>query len=265
MTKTLLRYLLLLFVSLFFRNANAQVTPADSTLKDTNIVTQMADTSMLPKGKGGASELPENAVVKQKSHSCDTITYKVRKFLNEFAEETGIRRLEKPIYRFLEKRLPGDTITVFKHSPKKASWLSAVVPGLGQIYNRKYWKLPIIYVGFGVIGYLAVNYNTKAQHYKSSYLFRKGIDLGQKDYYPEIFSEDVLYSNFTYYRRNFELTCIFGSLFYVLNIIDASVDAHLYKFDITDDLSMKIEPALIYYEYTSYNTPSTGLKISLHF
>ncbi len=158
-----------------------------------------------------------------------------------------------------------DTLLIKKHSPKKAAWMSAALPGLGQIYNRKYWKLPIIYVGFGVIGYLGYNYYTKFNHYKSSYMVRKGLDPNKTDYYPEISNPDLLYSNFSYYRRNFELTCIFGSLFYVLNIIDASVDAHLYKFDISEDLSLRIEPDIIHYQYTSYNNTSTGIKISLHF
>jgi hypothetical protein len=158
-----------------------------------------------------------------------------------------------------------DTVTVKKHSPKKATWMSAALPGLGQIYNRKYWKLPIIYAGFGVIGYLAVNYNTKLNHYKSTYLYRMGYDLSKKDYFPNITNTDLLYSDFTYYRRNFELTCIFGSVFYVLNIIDAAVDAHLYKFDISDDLSMRIEPQLINYDMAANHNPATGIKISLNF
>ena len=96
-------------------------------------------------------------------------------------------------------------------------------------------------------------------------MVRQGLDPSQKDYFPEIKSADVLYQGFSYNRRNFELTCIFGSLFYVLNIIDASVDAHLYKFDISEDLSMRIEPDIIPYNYTSYHTPATGIKLSLRF
>jgi hypothetical protein len=158
-----------------------------------------------------------------------------------------------------------DSTILKKHSPKKAAWMSAALPGLGQIYNHKYWKLPIIYVGFGVIGYLGYYFNNNANKFKSSYLVRSKINESKTDYYPEITSPDVLYRNFTSNRRNFELTCIFGSLFYVLNIIDASVDAHLYKFDISEDLSLRIEPDIIKYNYTTYNNPSTGIKISLHF
>ena len=165
----------------------------------------------------------------------------------------------------LVKAKSQDTVKVRLHSPKKASWMSAALPGLGQAYNKKYWKIPIIYVGFGVIAFLGYNYYTKFTRYKDTYMFRAGEDSTKTDYYPYITSKDVLYQNWSYNRRNFELTCIFGSLLYVLNIIDASVDAHLYKFDISNDLSLRIEPVITNYNYTSYNNPSTGIKLTLGF
>ena len=151
------------------------------------------------------------------------------------------------------------------HSPKKAAWMSAALPGLGQIYNHKYWKLPIIYVGFGVIGYLGYDYYTKFSHYKSSYLVRSNIDVTKTDYFPEISSKDILYQNLTYYRRNFELTCIFGTLFYALNIIDATVDAHLYHFDISENLSMNVKPEVMSLAMYPRDTYGTGLKIQFTF
>jgi len=158
-----------------------------------------------------------------------------------------------------------DSIKVKLHSPKKAAWMSAALPGLGQIYNKKYWKLPVIYVGFGVIGYLGYNYYTKFNKYKDTYLVRSGVDTTSTDYFPEILSKDLLYENWNYYRRNFELTCIVGSLFYILNIIDASVDGHLYKFDISDDLSLKIEPDMNSLTYYGGRNIAGGVKFSLKF
>ncbi|HNZ42475.1 MAG TPA: DUF5683 domain-containing protein [Bacteroidales bacterium] len=158
-----------------------------------------------------------------------------------------------------------DTAKVKLHSPKKAAWMSAALPGLGQIYNKKYWKVPVIYVGFGIIGYLGYNYYTKFNKYKDTYMYRSALDTTVTDYFPEIMSKDILYENWNYYRRNFELTCIVGSLFYILNIIDASVDGHLYKFDISDDLSLKVEPDMNSLSYYSGKNMAGGIKISLKF
>ncbi|HOV10614.1 MAG TPA: DUF5683 domain-containing protein [Bacteroidales bacterium] len=164
-----------------------------------------------------------------------------------------------------QKSSTGDTAKIKLHSPKKAAWMSAALPGLGQIYNKKYWKVPVIYVGFGVIGYLGYNYYTKFNKYKDTYLYRSALDTTLTDYFPEILSKDILYENWNYYRRNFELTCIVGSLFYILNIIDASVDGHLYKFDISDDLSLKVEPDMNSLSYYSGRNMAGGIKISLKF
>jgi len=165
----------------------------------------------------------------------------------------------------VKKSSKTDTAKIRLHSPKKAAWMSAALPGLGQIYNKKYWKVPVIYVGFGVIGYLGYNYYTKFNKYKDTYLYRSALDTTVTDYFPEIMSKDILYENWNYYRRNFELTCIVGSLFYILNIIDASVDGHLYKFDISDDLSLKVEPEMNSLSYYSGKNMAGGIKISLKF
>jgi hypothetical protein len=163
------------------------------------------------------------------------------------------------------KVVAADSAKVKIHSPKKAAWMSAALPGLGQIYNKKYWKVPIIYVGFGVIGYLGYNYYTKMDKYKETYMYRSGLDSNATDFFPAISSKDILYENWNYYRRNFELTCIVGSLFYILNIIDASVDGHLYKFDISDDLSLKVEPDMNTLSYYGGRNVAGGVKFTLKF
>ncbi len=144
------------------------------------------------------------------------------------------------------------------HSPRKASLYSAVLPGLGQAYNKKYWKIPLIYGGFGAFGYFIgwnnKNYNIAKQAYKDltdddpatdSYM-----DLKQIVYYDLNNSSDVsnlkqgLTSSQDYYRRNRDLLIIITCAFYGLNIIDASVDAHFFKFDISDDLTLDVEPVI---------------------
>jgi hypothetical protein len=269
MTKKVVPYLLIIFVSLLFQNLYGQVNPADSNLNNSNrIGVQQKEDSIESNKQDSANADLALSLLQPKKLRNFTIRNRIYIGIRDVAERSGFNTVAGGLYNFFDyhyKWRPQDTLKVFHHSPKKAAWMSAIIPGLGQFYNRKYWKLPIIYVGFGVFGYLGYYFHTNADKYKSSYLVRSGFDSTQTDYYPEIGSSEILYSNFSYYRRNFELTCIFGSLFYVLNIIDASVDAHLYKFDISDDLSMRIEPEIINYSYALHNNPSTGIKISLHF
>ncbi len=156
----------------------------------------------------------------------------------------------------LVSEIPIDTVNV--HSPKKATIYSAILPGLGQAYNKKYWKIPVIYVGFGAIGYfIGWNngyYNTYKQAYSdmtdkdpetNSYL-----DIEASKYYD--LENQTDYNNFKtglskqteYYRRNRDLLIISMVAFYGLNIIDASVDAHLFDFDISEDLTFNWQPAI---------------------
>lgn len=144
------------------------------------------------------------------------------------------------------------------HSPHKASIYSAILPGLGQAYNKKYWKIPIIYAGFGTLGYFIAwnngNYKTLKLAYSDltddnpdtdSYL-----DLEAAKYYNLDNESDRnqfkngLNKQKDYYRRNRDLLIISTAGFYMLNIIDASVDAHFFDFDISEDLSFNWEPAM---------------------
>jgi len=148
------------------------------------------------------------------------------------------------------------------HSPKRATIYSAVLPGLGQAYNKKYWKIPIIYVGFGTIGYFIGWNNGNYSTYKLAYSdLTDGdpstdsyLDLDAAKYYD--LENPTDYNNFktglskqsNYYRRNRDLLIIFMAGFYGLNIIDASVDAHLFDFDISEDLTMNWQPAVQTFE-----------------
>lgn len=140
------------------------------------------------------------------------------------------------------------------HSPRKATVYSAVLPGLGQIYNRKYWKLPLVYGGFATFGYFINFNNERYTTYKQAYS-----DIIDKDPYtnshlklkvnPSLLQPEKI-SNYTealrrqkdYWRRNRDLVVISTVAFYAINIIDASVDAHFFNFDISDDLSINWVP-----------------------
>ncbi|MBC8006335.1 MAG: hypothetical protein H7X84_12745 [Verrucomicrobia bacterium] len=137
------------------------------------------------------------------------------------------------------------------HSPRKATIYSAALPGLGQIYNRKYWKVPFVYGGFAALGYF-INFN-HGEYIKFRQAYSDIIDgnpntsshlkliVNYQDTRESQYIE-TLRTTKDYWRRNRDLLVIGTAVFYAINIIDASVDAHFFKFDISDDLSMKWVP-----------------------
>jgi len=156
------------------------------------------------------------------------------------------------------------------HSPRKATMLSAAFPGLGQAYNKKYWKMPIIYAGFGTLGYFIHTNNTEYKSSRDAYLYRMdGNPATISDIKFDGFADDRLKNRRDYYRRNLEVSWIFTGLLYVLNILDATVDAHLADFDVGENLSMKIEPQIISAPSFTYAKPlhpvQPGLKITFKF
>lgn len=160
------------------------------------------------------------------------------------------------------------------HSPKKAAILSACVPGLGQIYNGKWWKTPIVYAGLGGLGYMAYSNYSSYRTYLTAYEIKTGdlpegvtpseLSLQLSEYYQA----GQLQTYKESYRRDFELYCILIAAWYGLNIVDAIVDGHLYTYDISDDLSLSVDPV-----FTTPHNPclvqghlaQTGLNISIHF
>ena len=144
------------------------------------------------------------------------------------------------------------------HSPKKAAMYSAIIPGWGQAYNKKYWKIPIVYAGFGTIGYFIGWNNRYYNTYKDAYSDLTDDDPNT-DSYNDIEASQYYdlnnptdFNNFRtglnkqqeYYRRNRDLLIISIIGFYGLNIIDASVDAHFFEFDISEDLTMNWQPTI---------------------
>lgn len=135
--------------------------------------------------------------------------------------------------------------TVKVHSPKKATIYSAVLPGLGQAYNHKYWKIPIVYAGFATTIYF-VNFNTRYyKDFRDAYTYKSTGSTGEPpNEYALKYSKDQLLTAREYYRRNLEISYIVTGLWYILNIVDATVDAHFYNYNISDDLSLKFQPLL---------------------
>lgn len=131
-----------------------------------------------------------------------------------------------------------------RHSPRKASILSAVAPGGGQIYNRKYWKAPIVWAGLGTAVYF-INDNTREyKRYRTAYLALVDGDPNTVDEFNGQFSPEQVLEVTDTYRRWRDLSYIAFGLVYMLNVVDASVDAHFVRFDVGRDLTMGVGPSL---------------------
>ena len=149
-----------------------------------------------------------------------------------------------------------------RHSPAKAAWRSAVIPGWGQIYNEKYWKLPIVYGGLAGLG-TWVGYNVYwFRQYKEGVIIKQTGDTSVVDPFPFL-TESTLKLRRENFRRSMDASILLTTAFYLLQIADAVVDAHLYEFDISDDLSLMVAPDL----QTGAILPNatTQLSPTLHF
>jgi hypothetical protein len=135
-----------------------------------------------------------------------------------------------------------DTLKTELHSPARAAIYSAILPGLGQAYNRKSWKIPVIYAGFAGLGY-AIDFNQKKYTiYRQAFVYRLDGDSTTTDNFVGKYSDDNLRVLKDYYRKNRDLSVIGTVLLYAMNIIDAHVDAHLFDFDVSDNLSLRLAP-----------------------
>jgi hypothetical protein len=161
------------------------------------------------------------------------------------------------------------------HSPKKATIYSAVLPGLGQIYNRKYWKVPLVYIGFASLIYSIDWNNDYYVLYRQAY-----IDISDDDPTSNSFKDLDIEGSWDFddpsqleqfktrlenakeQTRRYRDLCIIGTAaFYAINIIDASVDAHFFNFDISDDLTLNWMPQPMY----AMDQPLMGIQFVINF
>lgn len=152
------------------------------------------------------------------------------------------------------------------HSPQRATLYSTLLPGLGQAYNKKYWKIPIIYAGFAGTGYLIASNYKEYRKFADAYQWidEGGEGTPPNDYAIRYPSGDQLLKGEYQYRRSLELSIILTALWYGLNIIDATVDAHFFDFDIDEDLSLQWRPALLPTP-TWQGNYQTGIAFRLNF
>lgn len=139
--------------------------------------------------------------------------------------------------------VPQPTERVHVHSVRKATLMSTALPGLGQAYNRKYWKMPIVYAGLATCGYFIHDNARNHRFYRDNLIAELDGDpttintTGASASQLRLIVDD--------YRRWLDLSVIATALVYALNIIDAHVDAHLFDFDVSDDLTFQIHPTAL--------------------
>lgn len=179
-----------------------------------------------------------------------------------------VKEIENSLYGLTEEK-------IFNPDPTRAVWMSALFPGLGQIYNRRYWKLPIIIGGFMGLGYGANWNNGQFQDYSTAYQDLLDNDPSSDSYMnffpPSTKEEDldkswltsVMKSRKDFYRRNRDLCIICMVGVYLLCMVDAYVDAALSHFDITPDLSMDVAPTILVEPGTT--KPKLGLNWAFTF
>ena len=147
-------------------------------------------------------------------------------------------------------------------SPAKAAFYSAVIPGLGQIYNKSYWKVPLVYAAIGTPIYFYIRNSKEYDRYLTAYK-RRQHGYTDDEFYGNsstgqpLLSTDGLRRGIQFYRRNKELSILIGIGMYALNVIEANVDAHLKQFNVDERLSL--EP----YIQTDYLTqPQFGVTLT---
>ena len=193
------------------------------------------------------------------------------------------------------QQFTADTVQVIEsnvkiHSPHKATMYSVILPGLGQAYNKKYWKIPILYAGIGATIY-AINWNTdNYKKYKAGFKdFSNYYDFKYQDpdletpidepagkSYLDLTTVDVDAQNKSYhnwfktqlknkkdsYKQDRDLSYIILAGVYVLNIVDAAIDAHFTNFNVNDNLTIRVEPAV---SYSALSGNSLGFRCQITF
>lgn len=197
----------------------------------------------------------------------------------ESESETPLDTLQKTVLQNTPKKKPVRDWATWHPNPKRALWLALVLPGAGQIYNRKYWKLPLVYGGFVGCVY-AMRWNDQMYHdYSQAYLDISDDDPNTQSYNQflhlgkAITKENmVTYQNLFKQRkdryrrwRDLSFFCLLGV--YALSVIDAYVDASLSEFDISNNLSLRVEPAIINNRISRnpFTASAVGLQCSLNF
>lgn len=181
-------------------------------------------------------------------------------FCTGFSVESQAQVLQKKAVESLKDTLVSKIAKIdsvkkpYKIIPRLATLHSLMVPGWGQIYNRQYWKLPLVYGGFAVNIYYIITNQKRYTYYKQQYINNFQVTsppssaeiflYGDTSGIPREYTSAQLNTIVNGYRRNRDGSYLFLAVVWAANIIDANVTAHLKTFDLTDDISLKIQPTL---------------------
>jgi hypothetical protein len=146
------------------------------------------------------------------------------------------------------------------NAPAKAAFYSAILPGLGQAYNRSYWKIPLVYGAIGTSLYFYIDSSNKYNIYRDAY--KRRLAGFEDDEFIGILDQNDLINAQKQFRQNRDFSLMFMIGFYILNIIDANVEAHLDQFSISDDLSFR--PSQIFNQATGQNAFGLTFKLNLN-
>lgn len=176
------------------------------------------------------------------------------------SSKAAARRLAPPL-NDTTKITHSDTVKkpkVFQPNPKRAGLYSAIFPGLGQLYNRQYWKVPVVYAIMGVAGYFIVTNQSKYQEYRKAYIGRLTGDLSNETQNTLFYSADQLNTLQDGYKRYLDITVLVTGIAYTLQILDAVVFAHLKNFDVSRDISLHMAPLAL-----PNGSPSMGFVFNI--
>jgi len=147
-----------------------------------------------------------------------------------------------------------------RFDPRKALMYSAVLPGAGQFYNKKYWKIPLVYGGFAFLIYVTGFYNDLYLDYREEYFFL--VNNPDQNLSPSSLTKDQLKSGMDQARRERDFFLIINGMWYFLQLVDAHVDAHLKEFDVNPKMQVRIEPMM---ENSMMTGRNTGISLILKF
>jgi hypothetical protein len=153
------------------------------------------------------------------------------------------------------------------HDPAKAALLSAALPGAGQVYNKKYWKVPIVYAGLGGLSYLVAYSATEWKGYTDAYRMEVDGDTLTIGNYRGFSGSTQLLVKRKQFKSMLDLSAISLTVWYLLNIVDATVDAHLMHFDVNEDISVSIAPDIMYQPQRQFNFEQqfyAGIKVKFN-